>query len=76
VRRLLARIYLRLIGWEAVGAKTARDKVVVVDAARATLLPEYTLEGTRGEGPLVQRRPADTERIGEILIGACAVAIE
>jgi len=32
VRRLLARIYLRLIGWEAVGAKTARDKVVVVIA--------------------------------------------
>ncbi|SFA96942.1 hypothetical protein SAMN04515620_11050 [Collimonas sp. OK607] len=49
---------------------------VVLYASRATLITKHLLKGSGGEGPLVQRYAADTERILETLIGAGTVAVK
>ena len=45
-------------------------------ARRAAVTSVYLLKRSSGEAPLVQRHAADTERVGEVLMGASAVAIE
>src|SRR5580704_12760709 len=55
--------------------ETARRKVVV-DARHAGVTSVYLLKRSGGEHPLVQHHAADTERVGEVLMGASAVAIE
>jgi len=49
---------------------------LVVDAGRAAVLAQHLLEGARRHEPLVQRLPADAERVVEALIRPGAVAVE
>ena len=57
-----------------IGESARRE--AVIDAARAAIVAEHAAKGTGGEGPLVQCRAADAERVLEVLIGASAVAVE
>jgi hypothetical protein len=45
-------------------------KDVVIDTTVAAALSDHLSTGLRGEDPLVQLAPAETERIGLVLVGA------
>src|SRR5580704_1857745 len=49
---------------------------VVIDARRAAVTSKHLLKRSGGEDPFMQPGATDTERVGEVLIGASAVAIE
>jgi hypothetical protein len=48
----------------------------VVGARRAALVAEHPLEEARRVDPCVQRRTADTQRIGQALRGAGTIAVK
>src|SRR5580700_2508536 len=55
--------------------ETAGGKVVI-DAGCAAVTSMDSLKCFGGEEPLVQGESADAERVGEVLMGAGAVAVE
>jgi hypothetical protein len=49
---------------------------IVIDARRAAVASNHLVKCSSGEEPLVYGLAADSERVGEVLIGASTVAIE
>src|SRR5450759_461328 len=57
-----------------IGKPSCRE--AVVDAGCAALASEHPFECLGRKSPFVQRNAAGSERIGEILAGTCAIAID
>jgi hypothetical protein len=57
------------------GGHTARGKVVV-NPRRSTVTTKHLPEGARSKQPLMQRLTSNPERMLEILVWACTVAID